>query len=61
MQRWEYMTLDFTKPKQGIDDLNGLGAAGWEVVTMSTTWGVSEWRFAHPILLLKRPLVDEPA
>ena len=58
MQRWEYMTVDFTKPQRDIEALNRLGAEGWEVVAMVTTWGVSEMRLAHPLVLLKRPLPD---
>lgn len=59
MQRWEYMSLDFTKPKKDIEELNRRGADGWEAVAMVTTWGVSEMRLAHPIVLLKRPLPQE--
>jgi len=59
MQRWEYMTFDFTKPNKDIEGLNRLGVEGWEAVAMVTTWGVSEMRLAHPIVLLKRPLPDE--
>jgi len=53
---WEYMTVDFSKPSRDIVALNQLGADGWEAVAMVTTWGVSEMRFAHPIVLLKRAL-----
>ncbi len=28
---------------------------------MVTTWGVSEWRFVHPIVLLKRALSEDAA
>jgi hypothetical protein len=59
MERWEYMVFDFTKPTKDIEGLNRLGADGWEAVAMVTTWGVSEMRFAHPIVLLKRRLPDE--
>jgi hypothetical protein len=58
MERWEYMVFDFTKPAKDIEGLNRLGADGWEAVAMVTTWGVSEMRFAHPIVLLKRLLPD---
>ncbi|HEY1281416.1 MAG TPA: hypothetical protein VGF22_17185 [Acidimicrobiales bacterium] len=58
MARWEYMTLDFTKFKRDLEALNQLGAEGWEAVAMVTTWGVSEMRLAHPVVLLKRPLPD---
>ncbi len=60
MQRWEYMTLDLTKPRKSLEDINRLGADGWEAVAKVSTWGVSEWRFVHPIVLLKRPLPDVP-
>ena len=53
---WEYMSVDFSKPSRDIVALNRLGADGWEAVSMVTTWGVSEMRMAHPIVLLKRPL-----
>ena len=53
-QAWEYMSVDFSKPSRDLVALNRLGADGWEAVAMVTTWGVSEMRFAHPIVLLKR-------
>ena len=56
MERWEYTTMAFTKPSRDTDELNRLGAEGWEAVGLVTTWGVSELRLAHPIILLKRPL-----
>ncbi|HXY94712.1 MAG TPA: hypothetical protein VEP49_19775 [Acidimicrobiia bacterium] len=55
---WEYRTVDFSKPSRDLEALNRLGADGWEAVAMVTTWGVGEMRFAHPIVLLKRPLDD---
>ena len=58
MQRWEYMTYDMTKPKRDLEGLNSLGTEGWEAVSMVTTWGVSEMRMAHPMVLLRRPLPD---
>jgi hypothetical protein len=61
MERWEYTTLDFTKPNKAVEELNRLGANGWEAVAIVTTWGVSEMRFAHPIVLLKRPLPEATA
>jgi hypothetical protein len=61
MQRFEYTTFDFSKPKKDIEGLNRLGAQGWEAVAMVTTWGVSEMRLAHPIVLLKRAIPDESA
>ncbi|MCD6726159.1 MAG: hypothetical protein LT070_02860 [Solirubrobacteraceae bacterium] len=61
MARWEYTTIDFTRPKKAIEELNRRGAEGWEAVAMVTTWGVSEWRFVHPIVLLKRALSEDAA
>jgi hypothetical protein len=55
---WEYMTLDFTKQKKGIDDLNRLGREGWEAVSMVSSWGLG-WRMVHPIVLLRRLLPDD--
>ena len=55
---WEYMTLDFAKPRKDIDELNRLGREGWEAVSMVSSWGVG-WRFVHPIVLLRRLLPDE--
>ena len=55
---WEYMTLDFGKPKKDIDDLNRLGREGWEAVSMVSSWGVG-WRWVHPIVLLRRLLTDD--
>ena len=60
MVRWEYKTVDFSKPKN-TDELNRLGGEGWEAVAMVTTWGASEWKFAHPIVLLKRPVAEDVA
>jgi hypothetical protein len=60
MARWEYRTLDFTKPKKDLEALNRLGADGWEAVAMVTTCGVSEMRVAHPVVHRKRPLPDGP-
>jgi hypothetical protein len=36
-------------------------AEGWEAVAMVTTWGASEWKFTHPIVLLKRPIAEDVA
>ena len=58
--RWEYTTADFSKPKN-TDELDRLGADGWEAVAMVTTWGANEWRFAHPVVLLKRPMGEDVA
>ncbi len=52
------MILDFAKPTRNVNDLNRLGADGWEAVSMVSTWGVSEMRLVHPIVLLKRPLPE---
>jgi hypothetical protein len=56
---WEYTTLDFSKPSRDVTSLNRLGADGWEAVAMVTTWGVSEMKLAHPIVLLKRRLAAD--
>ena len=56
MERWEYKVADLTKVEKDIGELNRLGADGWEVVGMVSTWGSSGVRFVHPIALLKRPL-----
>jgi hypothetical protein len=61
MERWEYMTFDFTKPKRDTEGLNRLGDEGWEAVAMVSTWGVSEMRFVHPMVLLKRALPERAA
>jgi hypothetical protein len=57
-QRWEYMTFDLVKRKNEIEELNRLGAEGWEAVAMVSSWGVG-WRFVHPIVLFKRPRPNE--
>jgi hypothetical protein len=61
MQRWEYTTVDFSKPKRDISELNRLGMEGWESVSLVTTWDISEMRFAQPIVLLKRAIPAESA
>ena len=58
MQRWEYRTFDLVKRKNESEELNRLGQKGWEAVGMVSSWGVG-WRFAHPIVLFKRPLPNE--
>jgi hypothetical protein len=57
MEKWEYKTLDLTKRKGEVDELNQLGKDGWEAVGMISSWGVG-WRMVHPIVLFKRPLPD---
>ena len=37
MDRWEYKVADLTKVEKDIDDLNRLGAEGWEAVGMVST------------------------
>lgn len=56
MERWEYKVADLTRAERDIDELNRLGAEGWEAVGMVTTWGAAGFRLVHPIALLKRPL-----
>ena len=58
MPSWEYTTFDLAKPKRDIDGLNRLGREGWEAVSMMSSWGVG-WRFVHPIVLLRRRVLDE--
>jgi len=36
MQRWEYTTEDFTKPRKGLEDLNRVGADGWGLMALPT-------------------------
>lgn len=60
MDRWEYRITDISGLAKKIDDLNQLGAEGWEAVGMVSTWGAREWRFVHPVVLMKRPLIPEP-
>jgi hypothetical protein len=57
MSHWEYMTFDFTKPKDDIEGLDRLGNEGWEAVGMVSTWGYQK-RFVHPMVLLKRELPE---
>jgi hypothetical protein len=59
MQRWEYVSVDFTKPSRDIEELNRRGSDGWEAVGLVVTWGASELRFAHPIVLMKRPVDND--
>lgn len=56
MDRWEYKFADISGLEKEIGELNRLGAEGWEAVGMVSTWGAKEWRFVHPVVLLKRPL-----
>ena len=55
MDRWEYTIADITKLQRSIDDLNRLGAEGWEAVGLVSTWGAG-WRMVHPVVLMKRRL-----
>jgi hypothetical protein len=57
-QIWEYSTYDLTKPREAVEDLDRLGRDGWEAVAMVPSWGLG-WRWVHPIVLLKRPFVDD--
>jgi hypothetical protein len=59
MTHWQYTILDFGKPKKDLEALNRLGAEGWQAVAMAMTWGVSEIRMAHPVVLLKRLTANE--
>jgi hypothetical protein len=59
IQAWEYTTFDLGKPKTDVAGLNRLGREGWVAVSMVSSWGVG-WRFVHPIVLLRRPLPDDP-
>ena len=55
MDRWEYTIADMSKLQKSIDDLNRLGADGWEAVGLVSTWGAG-WRMVHPVVLMKRRL-----
>jgi hypothetical protein len=56
MDRWEYTLAHITNlRKNSVDDVNRLGAEGWEAVGMVTTWGLG-WRMVHPMVLMKRQL-----
>ena len=55
MPHWEYATLDLTKHRSAVEELNRLGREGWEAVAMVSSWGIG-WRFVHPIVLFKRAL-----
>jgi hypothetical protein len=54
---WEYTFVDISGLGKNVGELNQLGAQGWEAVGMVSTWGAKEWRFVHPVLLMKRPLI----
>ena len=56
MDSFEYTFVDISGPAKKIGELNRLGTEGWEAVGMVSTWGAKEWRFVHPVVLLKRPL-----
>ena len=57
-QFWEYKTFDLVKRKDEIEELNRLGREGWEAVAAVSSWGLG-WRFVHPIVLFKRPLLND--
>lgn len=59
MERWEYRIIDISGLGKDVPGLDQLGAEGWEAVGMVSTWGAREWRFVHPIVLMKRRL-DTP-
>jgi hypothetical protein len=61
MTGWEYTIVDISGLQKDVDGLNRLGADGWEAVGMVSTWGAREWRFVHPVVLMKRPLPAAPA
>ena len=54
MQRWEYAVADFTKLEGAVQELDRLGAEGWEAVGLISTWGAGRL-LVHPVVLLKRP------
>ena len=56
MTSWEYRFVDISGLGKDVDELNGLGAGGWEAVGMVSSWGAREWRMVHPVVLMKRPL-----
>lgn len=56
MDTWEYVFKDVSGLGKDIDELNRFGAEGWEAVGLVSTWGAKEWRFVHPVLLMKRRL-----
>jgi hypothetical protein len=55
---WRYKFVDISRLGKDVDELNRLGAEGWEAVGMVSTWGAKEWRFVRPILLMKQPLTS---
>lgn len=57
---WEYVFVDVSRLQNGIDELNRRGSEGWEAVGMVSTWGAKEWRFVHPVLLMKRQVDQSP-
>ena len=56
MDSFEYTFVDISGLAKNIGELNRLGTEGWEAVGMVSTGGAKEWRFVHPVVLLKRPL-----
>ena len=53
--RWEYTTRVASRYNGSIDfdDLDALGADGWELVCCTPEWGNT-----YPTLVFKRPIVD---
>jgi hypothetical protein len=54
VEQWEYTFADVSGLGKDVGELNRLGSEGWEAVGMVSTWGAREWRFVHPVVLLKR-------
>ena len=57
MDSWDYRFMDISGLGKTVGELNQLGAEGWEAVGMVSTWGAREWRFVHPVVLMKRPVI----
>jgi hypothetical protein len=56
MDTWEYMFVDVSGLQKDIGEMNRLGLDGWEAVGMVSSWGAREWKFVHPVVLMKRQL-----
>jgi hypothetical protein len=56
VEQWEYAFVDISGLGKDVGELNRLGGQGWEAVGMVSTWGAREWRFVHPVVLMKRRL-----